>query len=133
MSNPQIIKTPDGHELVVLPREEYDALVEAASEAAEDAADIAMYNMRKAELAAGRDAILPAEVSAAMLRGDSLLKALRKWRGLSQIDLSQMTSLGQGYLSDLESRRRQGTPETLQAIARALEIDPAWILKSSEP
>ncbi len=110
-----------------------DALIEAASEAAEDAADIAMYDSRKADLAAGRDAILPAEVSAAMLRGDSLLKALRKWRRLPQTDLSKMTSLGQGYLSDLESGRRQGTPETLQAIARALEIDPAWILKPIEP
>lgn len=132
MANPQIIKTPDGHELVVLSREDYDALIEAASEAQEDAADIAIYDARKAALTAGQDARLPPEVSASILRGDSLLKAFRKWRGLSQIELSKMTSLGQGYLSDLESNRRQGTPETLKAIARALEIDPGWIMKSTE-
>ncbi len=129
MSDPQIIKTPDGHELVVLPREEYDSLVEAASEAAENAADGAAYDARKADLASGRDALLPPEVSAAMLCGDSFLTALRKWRGLSQTELSMMTSLGQGYLSDLESGRRQGAPDTLAAIARALEIDQAWISK----
>lgn len=131
MAKPQIIKTPDGHELVVLPRAEYDALVAAAAEAEEEAADIAIYDKRIADLAAGRHALLPPEVSRAMLRGDSLLKALRKWRGISQIDLSHRLGLAQGYLSDLESRRRQGTPETLVAIAKALEIDPAWILKTN--
>jgi DNA-binding Xre family transcriptional regulator len=132
MADPQIIKTPDGHELVVLSREDYDALVEAASEAQEDAADVAIYDARKAALTAGQDARLPPEVSAAIMRGEGLLKALRKWRGLSQIELSKMTGLGQGYLSDLESNRRQGTLETLQAIAKALDIDPGWIVKSME-
>ena len=132
MSNPQIIKTPDGHELVVLSREEYDALVEAASEAEENAADIAIYDARKADLASGRNSILPPEVSAAILRGDTLLKALRKWRGMSQIELSDQTGLGQGYLSDLENRRRQGTPETLEVIAKALKIEPGWISKTNK-
>lgn len=62
-----------------------------------------------------------------IMRGDSLLKALRKWRKISQVELSRRTGLGQGYLSDIEARRRHGTPETLQTIAKALEIDPAWI------
>jgi hypothetical protein len=53
-----------------------------ASEAEEDAADIATYDACKAALDAGLDEALPAEVSASILRGDSLLKALRKWKGL---------------------------------------------------
>jgi hypothetical protein len=124
---PQIITSPKGEELVVIPRAEYEALVAAAEAAAEDGSDVAIYDARKAELAAGRDARLPPEVSAAILRGDSLLKALRKWRNLRQLDLSEKTRLGQGYISDLESGRRKGTPETLSLIAKALEVDENWL------
>ena len=70
MSVPQIIRTPGGEELVVLPRAEYEALLERADHAAEDADDIAIYDARKAELAAG-GVVLPPEVSAAILRGES--------------------------------------------------------------
>jgi hypothetical protein len=54
-------------------------MVATISVAEEDAADAAIYDARKVELARGADAALPAEVSAAMLRGASLLTALRKW------------------------------------------------------
>jgi PHD/YefM family antitoxin component YafN of YafNO toxin-antitoxin module len=53
MSAPQIIRTPSGEELVVLPRAEYEALLERADHAAEDAGDVAIYDARKAELATG--------------------------------------------------------------------------------
>ena len=75
---PQTITTPGGEELVILPRMEYDALRAAAAGHEEDAADAAIYDARKADLARSFDARLPPEVSAAMMRGDSLLKALRK-------------------------------------------------------
>jgi len=127
MQKIQIITTPAGEELVVIPRADYDALVAAATEAEEDAADIAIYDERKAELAAGRDERLPPEVSAALLRGDSLLKALRNWRDMTQLQLAHGANLGQGYISDLESGRRKGTPETLALVAEALRVDPAWL------
>ncbi len=127
MAAAQIIVTPNGEELVILPRAEYDALVEAAAEAEEEAADIAMYDARKADLFEGRAFVLPLEVTAATLRGDTLLKALRKWRGKSQTDLANATGLGQGYLSDLEAGRRRGTEETLAKIAGALDIDQLWL------
>jgi hypothetical protein len=76
MSGPQIIRTPGGEELVVLPRAEYEALLARAGDAAEDADDIAIYDARKAELAKG-GVVLPLEVSAAILRGESRLKAIR--------------------------------------------------------
>ena len=60
-----------------------------------------------------------------MLRGDSLLKALRNWRDMTQLQLAGLTNLGQGYISDLESGRRKGTSEALALIAE--EIDPAWL------
>ena len=90
------------------------------------APDVAIYDVRKAELAAG-GAVLPPEVSAAVLRGDSRLKALRKWRGETQRHLESKTGIGQGYLSDLESGRRAGTPETIAKLAAALNVPVEWL------
>ena len=126
MSGPQIIRTPSGEELVVLPRAEYEALLERAAHDAEDADDVAMYDARKAELAAG-GAVLPPEVSAAILRGDSRLKAIRNWRGLTQMYLEFKTDIGQGYLSDLENGRRTGTRETIAKLAQALDVPVEWL------
>jgi MoxR-like ATPase len=124
----QTITTPSGDELVVLPRADYEALLAAAAAAEEDADDVAIYDARQAELTAGVDARLPPEVSAAMLRGDSLLKALRKWRDMTQLHLEARTDIGQGYISDIESGRRKGTPETLTKIAEALRVPAEWLL-----
>jgi hypothetical protein len=126
MSPPQIIRTPRGEELVVLPRAEYEALVERAGHDAEDSDDIATYDARKAELAAG-GVVLPPEVSAAILAGDSRLKAIRNWRGETQMHLEFKTGIGQGYLSDLENGRRTGTRETIAKLAQALDVPVEWL------
>jgi hypothetical protein len=123
MTAPQIIRTPGGEELVVLPRAEYEALLERADHEAEDADDVAIYDARKA---AG-EGVLPPEVSAAILRGESRLKAIRNWRGETQLHLSFKTGIGQGYLSDLESGRRTGTPETIAKLAQALGVPVEWL------
>jgi len=47
MDEPQIIRTPSGEEMVVIPREEYERLRAAAYD--EDADDLAIYDARKAE------------------------------------------------------------------------------------
>jgi len=127
MSDVQIIHSPSGEEMVVLSRVEYEALKARAADAEEDADDAAIYLARKAALTAGKDFLLPPEVSTFILKGDSLLKATRRWRGLSQADLAQASGIGQGYLSDLENRRRTGTPETLGKLARALDVPVTWL------
>ncbi len=124
MSAPQIIRTPSGEELVVMPRAEYEALLDRADDEAAD--DIAIYDARKAEMAAG-GGVLPPEVSAAVLRGESRLKAIRNWRGETQLHLKFKTGIGQGYLSDLESGRRTGTPETIAKLAQALDVPVEWL------
>jgi len=126
MGTPQIIRTPSGEELVVLPRAEYEALLERADHDAENADDVAIYDARKAELAAA-GGVLPPEVSTAILRGDSRLKAIRKWRDETQLRLESKTGIGQGYLSDLESGRRMGTAETIAKLAEALDVPVEWL------
>jgi DNA-binding XRE family transcriptional regulator len=124
----QTITTPGGEELVILPRADYEALVAAARGREEDDDDVAVYDTRKAELAAGVDTRLPPDVSSAMLRGDSLLKAIRKWRDMTQLQLAFKTDIAQSYLSDIESGRRKGTAETLTLIASALDVPAEWLV-----
>ncbi len=126
MGTPQFIRTPNGEELVVLSRADYEALLAGLDDEAEDAEDIAMYDARKAELVSA-GGVLPPEVSAAILRGDSRLKAIRNWRDETQLQLSFKTGIGQGYLSDLESGRRMGTPETVAKLAAALDVPTDWL------
>jgi mRNA-degrading endonuclease RelE of RelBE toxin-antitoxin system len=126
MGAPQIIRTRSGEELVVLPRADYEALLDRADGEAEDADDVAIYDARRSELAAG-GAVLPPDVSAAILRGDSRLKAIRLWRDETQLQVTAKTGIGQGYLSDLESGRRTGTPETLAKLAQALDVPVEWL------
>lgn len=126
--DPQFFKTPGGEEMVILARAEYDAMIERLAELEEDAGDLAIYDARKVDLTEGRDQPLPAEVSAGLMRGFSLVTALRKWRGVRQTELAQRAGLSQGYLSDIESGRRKGAPETLTAIAEALDAPADWLV-----
>ncbi|MDR3475954.1 MAG: helix-turn-helix transcriptional regulator [Devosia sp.] len=126
MNEPQFIKTPNGEELVVLSRADYEALVQAAADAEEDAADVAIYDARKADLVGSR--ALPAEVSRAMLGGASLLKALRLWRDVGQVKLASDIGVNsQGFISDLENGRRQMTDEVARRIAAALDVPESWL------
>ena len=129
MSNVQFIKTPEGSELAVLSRSDYEALVAAAREAEEDAADIAAYDAAKSADPIMRLA-LPAEITAAMLKGDSLLRALRKNAGLTQAELASRAGIGQGYLSEIETVGSKKSPstETLIALAKALGVEQDWLL-----
>jgi hypothetical protein len=126
MTEPQIIRTPGGEELVVLPLADYEALLNRADHKAEADDDVAIYDARKTELMAD-GVVLPPEVSAALLRGDSRLKAIRHWRDETQMHLSFKTDISQGYLSDLESGRRMGTPDTLAKLAQALDVPVEWL------
>lgn len=121
----QTIKTPGGEELVVLTKGEYEALVRAAEEAEEDAADIAAYDAAKADNAGSER--LPFEVSQMMLKGASLLKALRLWRHETQLHLAFKTDVSQGFISDLESGRRHMTDEVARRLAEALAIPEHWL------
>jgi hypothetical protein len=123
----QTIKTPGGEELVVLTRAEYESLVRAAEEAEEEAADIAAYDAAKAD-AAGSDR-LPFKVSQLMLKGASLLKALRLWRDETQLHLAFKTGTSQGFISDLENGRRNMTDEVAQRLAEVLDVPLHWLTR----
>ncbi|MER9003388.1 MULTISPECIES: helix-turn-helix transcriptional regulator [unclassified Mesorhizobium] len=125
MNAPQIIRTSTGEELVVIPKADYEALLHAAEEAREDAADVAIYDERKAEFKTEKP--LPAEVTMDILRGSSRLKALRNWRKLTQGEFADAIGVSQGFLSDLESNRRKPSAQTSTMLSKALDVPSDWI------
>lgn len=125
----QLIRTPNGDEMIVLPKAEYEELIriaEAAAEIAEDAADVAAYDAAMADPLGSQP--LPVEVSHHILKGAGTLKAFRLWRNLSQVDLAERSGTSQGYISDLESRRRKITPDLAPKLATALDIPEHWLI-----
>ena len=125
---PKFIDTGAGGQIVILTRAEYDELVARAEDAEEEAELSAIYDARMADLLKRPDALLPAEVSAFLIAGDRLLRALRRWRKMTQGELAKRAGLAQGEVSDLESGRREGTSETLANLARALEVNESWLV-----
>ncbi len=63
----------------------------------------------------------------AILRGDSRVRALRKWRGLTQNNVAEKSGLTQGFLSDLEARRRIASVDTIGKLASALDVPSSWL------
>lgn len=110
----QKIVTPMGETLVVLPLEEYEALV--------DAADVAAAERTRADIEAGRDELIPEAMVDRMLKGESLVRIWREHRGLTAAQLAAAAEVSAGYLSELETGKKTGSLETLRRIADALKL-----------
>ena len=108
-------------EIAILPRKEYEALAAKAQEADEDFGTARLIARARKEIAAGMP-LIPKEVVDRIARGENALRALREWRGKTQLNLAHKTNIGQGYISDLESGRRKGKTTTLKKIADVLNL-----------
>ena len=114
----QVIVTASGERLVVLPESDYDALVEAA----EDAADIAGVAGFEERLATGQEELVPASMVDRMLNGESPLRVWREYRGLTATALADKAGIAQSYVSQIETGRRDGTVDTYRRLAEALGV-----------
>jgi DNA-binding Xre family transcriptional regulator len=119
MNKPDVITTPSGDKMVILPLAEYERLISAA----EDLSDVRAYDRARQRLAAGEDELIPAEFVDRMLDGESKLRVWREFRGMSGKELAEKTGLAAPYISQLETGQREGTVETLKKIAAALRVD----------
>lgn len=114
----QIIIAPDGARLVVIPEAEYQAL----SEAALDAADREAVRRFRAALVTGEEELIPAEVVNCILDGENPVRVWRKHRGMTLKELAGRAGIGSAYLSQVETGKRDGTVVTLRRIATELGI-----------
>jgi DNA-binding XRE family transcriptional regulator len=111
MGKPQIITSPSGEELVVLPRGDYEDLVDELAARKVDAA-----------LATGREELLSAEETAALVAAPAPLAFWRKKRGKTQSGLAGEIGVSQNFLSDLERGKAKGDVTLYAKLARCLEV-----------
>lgn len=114
----QIIVSPTGERLVVLPEAAYQALVDAA----EDTADRTAVRRFKQRLAAGEEELLPAELVDRILDGENPIRAWREYRGFSVKALAEKAGIAPAYLSQVETGKRDGTVATVKKLADALGV-----------
>lgn len=110
----QTITTPSGDTLVVLPLAEYEDLI--------DKADILAVNKIKADIEAGRDELVPAEIVNRLLDGENPVKVWRSYRGMTARDLAAKAGISAPYLSEIEGGKKEGTLSTMKRIADALDL-----------
>ena len=115
--NVQVIEKDGKPEWAIIPYEEYQRLLEEA----EMLRDIQAYDEAKASVAQG-EALIPSEVTFAILDGESPIRVWREYRGLTQQQVAEKAGISKPYLSQLESGKRKGTTEALSAVARALGV-----------
>jgi len=112
--NFQIIRTPAGEELAVLPLEELEEMLDIL-----EAEDI------RRKLEAGEEEAIPAEVAYRIVfDGESPLKVFREYRGLTQEQLAEKAGTTKNYISQIENRRRHAGRKLLKRLAQALNLSP---------
>ncbi|MBL8577435.1 MAG: helix-turn-helix transcriptional regulator [Mesorhizobium sp.] len=115
----QVITTPSGERLVVLPEAEFLAMREAL----EDREDVAAVRDFERRLAAGDEEMIPAEFANRILDGENKVRVWRSCRGLSARDLAAATGLSAPYISEIESGKKDGSVSAMKKIADALGVD----------
>jgi mRNA interferase RelE/StbE len=104
-------------EMVTIPREEYERLLEVAEEA-EDATAVARF---RARLAAGEEDLVPAVVDR-LLAGEGPVRVWREHRGLTQSGLARTSGVHRVVVADIEAGRTGGSVRSLKALAEALGV-----------
>ncbi len=121
MDAPQF--TANGETFVVIPLSDYERLRRLAEEA-DDEADEAVHRRINddylADRARGEDLSMPRDQWARIRAGDSPVRVIREYRGLTQAQLGELAGVDQSQISTIENGKRQGAIGTLKALAKAL-------------
>ena len=116
---PVMTKGPQGDDIVILSRKEYDQLIAAANE---DARDAETLRRSIARVKSGEEETFTSAEVDAFLAAKTPLAFFRKKRGMNQHDLAKRTGITQGYLSEIEIGRKSGDVRTLRKLADALKV-----------
>jgi DNA-binding XRE family transcriptional regulator len=118
MTKPQIIETPQGERMAVLPIAEYERLREAA----EMLEDIAALDEVMRKVAAGEEEFIPEEYADRLIDGENPVRVWREYRGLKARELAEAAGISPPYLSQIENGEREGSFETMRKIADVLKV-----------
>jgi ribosome-binding protein aMBF1 (putative translation factor) len=116
---PVMTKGPQGDDIVILSRKEYDQLIAAANE---DAVDAEILRRSIARVKSGEEETFTSDEVDAFLASKTPLAFFRKKRGMSQDTLAKRAGITQSYLSEIEIGRKSGDVRTLRKLADALKV-----------
>lgn len=119
MPKGQIIVSPSGERMVVLPERDYVDLIERL----EDAEDLASAQAVLDRIARGDEELVPSHVVERLIAGDNPVRVWREHRGMTISALAEKAGLSQSYLSQIESGKREGRVGVLQRLAAVLSVD----------
>lgn len=122
--NVQIIERDGNPEWAVIPYKEYLRMA-MESEMLHDVRD---YDATLEAIEQGEETI-PSEIVYAIIDGANPIRVWRKYRELTQQQLSEAAGISKPYLSQIETGKRTGTTEVLSAIANALDLTLDDIIK----
>lgn len=114
----QIIEKDGKPEFAVISYDDYRHYLELL----EDEADAQVVAEFAESYQAGREFVVPEAILRRELAGESTIKLWREERGLTQQELAEQAGISKPYLSQIETGKRQGTLETMAAIAKALAV-----------
>lgn len=112
---PVFTRTPDGQEIVILSRADYDALCASSGDARE--ARAVLQALREGD----EETLSFAEIERLRAAATPLAFWRRK-RGVTQAELAAATGVPQSYISAIETGRKPGSPALLRKIADHLGI-----------
>ena len=117
MTDLQVILDASGNPaFAVIPWQEYERLARAADEALTDEE---LYDRAKA----AEEESFPIAVADRLLAGENPIKVYRSYRGMTQRQLATAAAIKTIDLSQIEAGKRPGSPQTLAAIAQALNVN----------
>lgn len=115
MGEPVFTKTPEGEEIVILSRVDYEVLVTERDEETE-ARDVL------AALSRGEEETLTFAEIEALRVAPTPLAFWRRHRGVIQAELAVHAGVPQSYVSDIENGRKRGHPALLRKFADYLKV-----------
>lgn len=96
-------------------------LSKKADDDVDDAEHRRLNNEHLAAVAGGENLFMPRDRWARIRAGESPLRVIREFRGLTQAQPGEAAAIDQGQISTIENGNRRGAVGTLKALAKALE------------
>ena len=116
----QIIVTPGGERMAILPEAELDALLALVD--GSPAELIPVPDAFTEALASEMEEIVPSGFLDRLLAGANPIKVWREYRGLSIIDLAEAAEMPAQRIAALEAGDAPAQPAEIQSIAEALKL-----------
>lgn len=128
MNKVQFITTPGGEELALLPRADFERLLDEA----EMLEDIRLYDEAMRRLGSGEDELVPSEIVERILDGENKVRVWREFRQFTLDETAKRAGISDARLAAIEAGSGAATLKELQALAPVLKVDVEDLLPRPE-